>query len=255
MIGAIAAARRRLLAKPSLAGNRKQPPPIAWQLHGRAVCASSETVLDRLLGAGARPPLAVFSRHQRFGHGQQGRPWLAPAGGVWLSAALPWAGDPGAAADLGLAAAVGLALQLEDLGLAVAIKWPNDLLVDGRKLAGLLPRLRLSGGRIRWARVGLGLNGSNRVPAGAISVAQALGRSLVAAELAALAARALCALDWAAEHAGKPETVLAGANQRLRLPAGPVPWQGELWQPLGLNRDGSLAVALGERRAAVTRSF
>lgn len=254
MIGAIAAARRRLLAKRQLT-NQQGSPPLAWHLHGKTVCASSERQLDGLLGAGACPPVAVFCRQQRFGHGQQGRPWLSPPGGVWLSAAFPWVDQPGEAADLGLAVAVGLAMQLETLGLAVQIKWPNDLLVDGRKLAGLLPRLRRGGGRIRWARVGLGLNGSNRGPAGAISVAQALGRSLAAAELAALSARALLALDWAAEQARQPQAVLVEANRRLRLPSQAVPWQGELWQPLGLNQDGSLAVALGDRRAAVTRTF
>lgn len=133
---------------------------------------------------------------------------------------MPWPEEPGLAADLGLAVAVGLALQLEDLGLNVQIKWPNDLLVDGRKLAGLLPRLRIRGGRIRWARLGLGLNGSNRVPPGAISVAEALGRKLTAGERAALAARALIALDWAASQGHEPEAVRLQANRRLRLPPG-----------------------------------
>jgi len=249
VIGAIAAERRRLLAR------QGGPAPLAWRLHGLPVCGSSEDQLTQLLSAGARPPLAVLARRQRFGQGQRGRPWLSPPGGVWLSAAMPWPEEPGLAADLGLAVAVGLALQLEDLGLNVQIKWPNDLLVDGRKLAGLLPRLRIRGGRIRWARLGLGLNGSNRVPPGAISVAEALGRQLTAGERAALAARALIALDWAASQGHEPEAVRLQANRRLRLPPQAVPWQGELWQPLGLTRDGGLALALGDRRATLTRRF
>jgi BirA family biotin operon repressor/biotin-[acetyl-CoA-carboxylase] ligase len=249
VIGPIAAARWRLLARPG------SPTPLAWRLHGLPVCGSSETRIDRLLGDGALPPMAVIAGRQRFGQGQQGRPWLSPPGGVWLSAALPWPEEPGQAADLGLAVAVGLALQLEALGLAVQIKWPNDLLEGGQKLAGLLPRLRIRGGRIRWARVGLGLNGCNRVPPGATSVALALGRRLVAAELAALAARVLIALDWAAGMAREPEAIRLQADQRLRLPPQMVLWQGELWQPLGLNVDGSLALALGDRRTALTRSF
>jgi BirA family biotin operon repressor/biotin-[acetyl-CoA-carboxylase] ligase len=249
VIGPIAAARWRLLARPG------SPTPLAWRLRGLPVCGSSETEIERQLSDGARPPMAVLARQQRFGQGQQGRPWLSPPGGVWLSAAMPWPEEPGHSADLGLAVAVGLAMQLEDLGLAVQIKWPNDLLVNGRKLAGLLPRLRIRGGRIRWARVGLGLNGCNRVPSGATSVAIALGQRLGAAELAALAARVLIALDWAAGMAREPEAVRLQADQRLWLPPQLVSWQGELWQPLGLNVDGSLALALGDRRTALTRNF
>ncbi|WP_414026871.1 hypothetical protein [Cyanobium sp. ATX-6F1] len=83
-----------------------------------------------------------------------------------MSAALPWPPQVDGTAALGLAVAVGLALQLEALGLEPRLKWPNDLLVQGAKVAGLLPRLRRRGERIRWAQVGLGLNGHNPVPPG-----------------------------------------------------------------------------------------
>ncbi|MGB7564395.1 MAG: biotin--[acetyl-CoA-carboxylase] ligase, partial [Prochlorococcaceae cyanobacterium] len=158
MIGRIAAARLRRLGP---AG-----PGLPWQLQWRAVCASTELELERSLRSGAAAPLAVLAGHQRFGHGQQGRPWQAPPGGVWISAALPWPAHGDGTAALGLAVAVGLALQLEELGLEPRLKWPNDLLVRGAKVAGLLPRLRRRGEHIRWAQVGLGLNGHNPVPPG-----------------------------------------------------------------------------------------
>jgi BirA family biotin operon repressor/biotin-[acetyl-CoA-carboxylase] ligase len=53
------------------------------------VCASTELELERWLTAGAVPPLALLARQQRHGHGQRGRVWHSPPGGVWLSAALP----------------------------------------------------------------------------------------------------------------------------------------------------------------------
>ena len=109
---------------------------MSWQLRRLPVCASTEIELDRWLerrqAAGmSLQRLAVTARRQRFGHGQQGRPWLSPAGGIWLSAAIPWAGALPGTSSLGLAVAVGLAQQLEALGLAVQLKWPNDLLVCG----------------------------------------------------------------------------------------------------------------------------
>lgn len=239
--------------------------PIPWRLRTLPVCASTELELDRWLEqlvpdpeAPLPGPLAVIARRQRFGRGQQGRPWSSPAGGVWLSAALPWSADPTSAAAPGLAVAVGLALQLEALGLELRLKWPNDLLLagpDGRpaKLAGLLPRLRLQGGRIRWARVGLGLNGCNPVPAGATNLREALGPAQ--AQPQRLAARVLRALEWAMAAAAQPTWVRQQAEARLLV--APQSWQGagDGWQPIGLADDGALVLARGDERRRLHRRF
>lgn len=236
-----------------------------WRLKTLPVCASSETELDRwlqrLVPAPHDPlsgPVAVLARRQRFGRGQQGRAWSSPAGGVWLSAALPWPADPAAAAAPGLAVAVGLALQLEALGLAVRLKWPNDLLIAGpggqaAKLAGLLPRLRLHGACIRWARIGIGLNGSNPVPPGATNLRGALSTGQLRPER--LAARVLLALEWAMAAADQPTWVRRQAEARLLV--APHSWQGagEGWQPHGLSDDGALVLARGEERQLLHRRF
>lgn len=255
----------------SAGGGRAQPGTAAataaprWRLRALPVCASSETELDRWLQqlvpdpqAPLLGPVAVIARRQRFGRGQQGRQWSSPAGGVWLSAALPWPADPVAAAAPGLAVAVGLALQLEALGLAVRLKWPNDLLIAGpsgrpAKLAGLLPRLRLHGGRIRWARVGIGLNGSNPVPPGATNLRAALNPGQLRPER--LAARVLLALEWAMAVADQPTWVRQQAEARLLV--APRSWQGaaEGWQPHGLADDGALVLARGEERQLLRRRF
>ena len=239
--------------------------PTPWRLKVLPVCASTELELDRwleqLVAGPADPlpgPLAVIARRQRFGRGQQGRAWSSPAGGVWLSAALPWPADPARAAAPGLAVAVGLALELEALGLEVRLKWPNDLLLagpDGRpaKLAGLLPGLRLRGGKIRWARVGLGLNGCNPVPAGATNLCEALGPAQARPQR--LAARLLRALEWAMAAAAQPTWVRQQAEARLLV--APQSWQGaeQGWQPVGLADDGALVLARGEERRTLHRRF
>lgn len=236
-----------------------------WRLKALPVCASTELELNRWLAqVAAGPadplpgPLAVLARRQRFGRGQQGRVWSSPAGGVWLSAALPWHADPAGAAAPGLAVAVGLALELEALGLEVRLKWPNDLLIAGpggqaAKLAGLLPRLRLHGGRIRWARVGIGLNGSNPVPQGATNLVHELGR--LGADPKRLTARVLRALEWAMAAAEQPTWVRRQAEARLLV--APRSWQGaeEGWQPHGLADDGALVLARGEERQLLRRRF
>lgn len=229
--------------------------PLPWLLRLSPVCASTETELERRLSAGARPPVAVIAQQQRFGHGQQGRPWQSPPGGVWLSAAVPWPPALEGTASLALASAVGLALQLEALGLRPQIKWPNDLLLDNRKLAGLLPRLRWRSGRVRHAQLGVGINGLNRVPAGAINLAAALGRrGHREAQPAQLAARLLRALEWTVAAAGQPELVRRQAEQRLWQPSG-IEHQGELWSVAGLTLDGALRLRRGEALATLQRHF
>ena len=259
--GAIAAARRqgpgprawgRALATTAA-------PPLPWQLRWQPVSASTEVELDRRLAAGLAAPVAVIARRQTRGHGQQGRVWQSPAGGVWLSAALPWSGPPAGAAPApaapALAVALGLALELERLGLEPQIKWPNDLLLHGRKLAGILPRLRWRGGRLQGCRVGVGINGWNRVPPGAIALAEGLQRRRGVtrrgphqhplARPDRLTALVLRGLEWAAAAADQGELVRRQAAQRLwRDPA--HRYQGRPWQVEGLELDGSLRLRAGE---------
>lgn len=222
-----------------------------WQLRRLAVCGSTEDELDawlRALGPDAQATLqsgslAVVADRQLQGRGQRGRVWQSPPGGLWLSAAMAW---PSGGAPLTLAAAVGLALQLEAMGLAPQIKWPNDLLLQGRKLAGLLARLRLAGSRVRWAQVGMGLNGTNPVPAGAIGLGTCLPPDQ--AEPAALVPLALAALDWARGHAQQPDTVLALANARLARPPQGVLHAGQRWTVSGLGPQGCLVVRCGDQQ-------
>ena len=63
---------------------------LPWRLRYLPLCASTELELSRWLKQGDEPPLAVVARRQRHGVGQHGRQWQSPAGGLWLSAAIPW---------------------------------------------------------------------------------------------------------------------------------------------------------------------
>jgi len=272
MVGRIAWAHRNLARA---RGGRGLP----WQLRTLPVCASTERELDRWLrqappragpvsladafpAADAKPPpqlrqpRAVLARRQRFGHGQQGRAWVSPPGGVWLSAALPWPEDPEGAAAPALAVAVALAAELGSLGVPIGLKWPNDLMLltpaGPRKLAGLLPGLRLRGGRVRWARIGVGLNGCNPVPAGAAALLSFPRARAGRGDF--LAARVLLALDRAMELASRPEAVRSAA-EGLLLPLGPLELEGDLWRPQGLAADGGLRLVNVAGRQRILRRF
>jgi len=260
VIGRLGAARRSLGPGPGPTEAVRD-----WQLRYVPVCATTERLLDHWLtqapcaqGPRLRTPLALLAGQQRFGRGQRGRIWSSPPGGVWLSAALPWSQQPLGAAAVGLAVAVGLALELEDLGLPVRIKWPNDLYLPGpgggmAKLAGVLPGQRLQGHQVRWARVGVGLNARNPIPSGATSVAMAASRHQACPWR--LSARVLRALDWAMAWADRPEAVRVLAEQRLWWPTQAIQLEGEAWQPLGLHRDGGVVLGRQGRIRVWRRRF
>jgi BirA family biotin operon repressor/biotin-[acetyl-CoA-carboxylase] ligase len=102
---------------------------------------------------------AVIADRQRRGRGKLHRAWAAPEGGLWLSLmARPdleasHAGRLGVVMALAAAEAVGAVAEVN-----VQLKWPNDLLLDGRKLGGVLVEAEHAQGRVATAVLSLGLN-------------------------------------------------------------------------------------------------
>ncbi len=98
---------------------------------------------------------------QTAGRGRQGRPWQGQAG-LTFSVAMPLALTPARLSGLSLAVGLALAEALEDvapvLGPRVGLKWPNDLQIDGRKLAGILIESVPARPGALWAVIGIGLN-------------------------------------------------------------------------------------------------
>ncbi len=106
------------------------------------------------------------AEYQHAGRGRRGRQWLSPLASS-LCFTLAWRFNSGAAALEGLSLAVGLALQqaLAELGVAqVGLKWPNDLLVDNAKLAGIL--IELSGDAAGECQVAIGVGLNVALPEG-----------------------------------------------------------------------------------------
>jgi BirA family transcriptional regulator, biotin operon repressor / biotin---[acetyl-CoA-carboxylase] ligase len=101
----------------------------------------------------------VYALRQTGGRGRLGRVWVSPPGSVPFSMVLHPRLAPQRAQALTLAAAVGLVRGIEAAtGLSAAIKWPNDVQWEGRKLAGILTEVRSDPDRVVRAVVGVGLN-------------------------------------------------------------------------------------------------
>lgn len=106
------------------------------------------------LAAREPPWTAVRAKRQNAGRGRQGRSWSSGEGGLWLSAVLP-APAESAATTAPLVAGLAFARALRKLGVgSLRLRWPNDLMVDDRKLGGILAE-RPQADRIT---IGLGLN-------------------------------------------------------------------------------------------------
>lgn len=107
---------------------------------------STDSTLDearRRIRAGVSPPIAVVAEQQTAGRGRKGTPWRSPSGGVWLTVSVAFDAPPPNPLPLRVALAVVGAVESYASGhrrgrLGLGIKWPNDILLDGRKLAGIL---------------------------------------------------------------------------------------------------------------------
>ena len=122
-------------------------------------CDSTNDEAARLARAGARHGTIVTARAQRAGRGRDGRAWASPRdAGLYLSAVirppLPLIDVP----PMTLAIGVGLCDAARAMGAAVVLKWPNDALVRGRKLAGVLVEAHSQGQRLDAVVVGIGVN-------------------------------------------------------------------------------------------------
>lgn len=121
---------------------------------------STNDVVEKLARDGVAEGVVVMAETQSRGRGRLGRTWLSPRGkGLWMSVLLRPALGSGSVTRLTIAAATALARAIEgSAGLRADIKWPNDLLLGGRKAGGILLELHAELDRVRYVIMGLGVN-------------------------------------------------------------------------------------------------
>lgn len=121
---------------------------------------STNEIAMELAASGAAHGTAVVAESQKKGRGRLGRRWVSPGGkNIYLSVVLRPEVRPRQAGLLTLMAAAAAAAALKEVaGLDVRIKWPNDLIVGGRKLGGVLTEVRSEPDRVLFAVAGVGVN-------------------------------------------------------------------------------------------------
>ena len=200
------------------------------RVHHR-VTGSTNDLARELAFAGAPHGTLVTAAEQHAGRGRQGRRWHAPPASALLCSLVLRDPPPLLSLRAGIAVA-------EAIGPGARLKWPNDVLVDGRKAAGILVETRP---RERWAVLGIGVNVAvdlAELPAQLARTAGTLGldRSAIEPLLGQLLVRLE---DWLARA---ERTVLEGWRSRDALLDLEVAWRGGAGIARGIDDAGSLLV-------------
>ncbi|MBI3333406.1 MAG: biotin--[acetyl-CoA-carboxylase] ligase [Candidatus Omnitrophica bacterium] len=162
---------------------------IGKRIHAYEATDSTMDVAHRLAATGEPEGSVVVAEGQARGRGRLGRSWLSPKGkGIYASVILRPSLRLSEAPLVTLMAAVAAARAVHgETGLAPEIKWPNDLLIGGKKVAGILTELNAELNRIHYIVLGIGINvntGKRQLPARATSLAEELGSRVDRARLA-----------------------------------------------------------------------
>ena len=206
------------------------------RLHLREV-DSTNVRAQRLAVSGAPHGTLVTAEAQTAGHGRQGRAWVTPAGRA-LACSLVLREPPRLLPMLAALAVADVAERLDAAGRAAAIKWPNDVLLDGRKVAGILAEGRPQEG---WVVLGVGLNVAveeDAFPPELRAIATSLGCDPPQVE----AALALLLERLAHWLAAPPKQAIEAYRARDALAGREISWNGGHGTALGVADDGRLRV-------------
>lgn len=134
-------------------------PPSAIPVETLAIIDSTNAEARRRAASGSRGPIWLRAEAQSAGAGRSGRAWHSPPGNLYATLLLPWAGEVGTAALMSFVACLAVADTLDRYASqsSVTLKWPNDALLEGKKVAGVL--LEAGGSDdTRWLAIGIGIN-------------------------------------------------------------------------------------------------
>jgi len=133
---------------------------VGRDIHVFQETASTNDVMEKLARDGAREGVVVFAESQTRGRGRLGRKWVSPGHkGLWFSVLLRPVMHPQEATQLTVMAATAMRRAIRSVtGLNPQIKWPNDILLNGKKVAGILTELSAELDRVRHVIIGIGVN-------------------------------------------------------------------------------------------------
>lgn len=190
-----------LLHADDLVSRMEKSALIGREIHVFEETTSTNDIIEKFARDGVKEGVVVFAESQTRGRGRLGRKWVSPRGkGLWFSVLLRPELRPDETTRLTVASGTALRRAIEkQTALKAQIKWPNDILIGGRKTAGILMELRAEVDRVDYIILGIGVDvnlNANDLPAElrkiATSLKAELGKPVSRPELAA---RILSELD------------------------------------------------------------
>ncbi|MCD6567421.1 MAG: biotin--[acetyl-CoA-carboxylase] ligase [Dehalococcoidia bacterium] len=170
-------------------------PGMEQKIHHSSEVSSTMDIARELARNGAAAGTVVIAESQSRGRGRLERKWYSPQGGIYLSIILRPQVTPAYAPRINLMVAVAIARTIRELfGLKAELKWPNDVLIEGKKVCGILAEMDAEMDMVNYVSVGIGLN-ANAVVSGheenAVSLREKVGREISRKEFCNSALRAI----------------------------------------------------------------
>ncbi len=137
---------------------------LRYRVHYVEKCVTTQDIAATLAEQGATEGTIVLAEEMSGGRGRLSRKWYAPRGGLWFTLILR-PHDTRYSQLLSLAIGLGIVKGIENnLGVRTSLKWPNDVLYDEKKLAGILVEGKIEVPYIKYILVGVGVNVNNEIP-------------------------------------------------------------------------------------------
>ncbi len=229
---------------------------------------STQDEARRLAEAGGGAGTVVIAHRQTAGRGSRGRRWHSPAGaGLYFSLILRPGGDPASLVCWTLAASLAICRACRDGAVPSEIKWPNDILIRGRKVAGILAEMRSGAGRPALI-LGIGVNVAQKrsdfppeLVAGSTSLRMEGGTARCREDLAGSILRRLSAVATLMYHDGWPQVREDWIGMAPEIHGTPVRVRNEAAGPegmpgitAGVDEFGALIVRLDDGSRTILHS-
>ena len=218
----------------------------------KSKCASTEIELNKYLSKNELKefqPVAIFSRKQANGVGQNGRKWISPQGGIWLSAAYPIFSKDFYTNIFPVSIAFFLCEMFYKKSIEVKIKWPNDIFYGSKKLLGFLPKLITRGNEVLYAKIGIGMNLNNVTPDEGISLSNILNKKNLSESY--WSSKILKVINKAILYNKNKKHIIFGANKFLNkkyLPRG----FDDSWSIKEIDQKGRLKIFKNESEKIIS---
>jgi len=157
-------------------------PGLEQRIHYFPEIGSTMDAARELAKRGAGEGTIVIAEAQTRGRGRLSREWLSPGGGIYCTIVLRPRISPAYAPRINLMASIAVAATIRKLfGLKAELKWPNDVLIEGRKVCGILAEMDAEMDVVNFVNVGIGINANTPIPQfekTVTSLKDALGREI-----------------------------------------------------------------------------